>query len=160
MNLLRDFFLNLPFELPNNVINLNKELNVNPLKEENSSSSYLYSNYNQILLSFTNKNIVFFQILPFFEKAVLISRKSLDFQIWAIIIKLRYFGYHKIDEVKKLLLELANKMNNARYLDNTDFYTIRLQKLNKIINSHPHKDVKAKLILRGPLTISSNKKSV
>lgn len=44
-----------------------------------------------------------------------ISRKGLDFQLWATIIRIKLAGYHKSNLGESRMLQIATNMNSARY---------------------------------------------
>jgi hypothetical protein len=160
MKNLSDFCLNLPLQVPNNFQILNNDFNINLFKTVNPKSGYLVGNYNQVIFKISTKNRIIFQIIPFFENLTFLSRKGLDFQIWVIISKAKFFGYHKNEAARQIMLNLATNMNNARYLNETDFYSDQIKNLNQIIEANPDVALKVekktglKLIL--PLTISKD----
>ena len=42
------------------------------------------------------------RIIPIFSNGML-TKKSLDFEDWSIIVKITYYGYHNLDEDKELI---------------------------------------------------------
>ena len=92
-------------------------------------------------------------MLPFFEKYEFFSRKGLDFQVWAILIKLRFFGYHNLKEGRTLMLNLAISMNNARYSNNNDSLFILIEKINNLLSTYSL-ELKTGLKLVDPISIS------
>lgn len=133
MKLITQFCLNLPINTPKNV----NILSLNSIESLNTDKDYLYPNKNKIVLDISKTNILFYQILPFFERYKFFSRKGLDFQIWSIILKLRYLDYIEVESIKLIMLELAKNMNDARYLNKKDQINELIGKINKIINNYP-----------------------
>jgi NADH-ubiquinone oxidoreductase chain 3 len=155
MKLISNFCLNLPINIPKNIQILNNDLNLNIVKLKNLEKDYLYNNKDKIVFDISRRNLLFYQILPFFDNYNFLSRKGLDFQIWSILLKLRYIGYHKNDSSKTIMLELAQNMNNARYFNKKDNLNELIDKINKIINSSSL-DLKIGIKLIEPITISMN----
>ena len=156
MKLISHFFLNLPVILPKSILSvegiLNENLNLKNFKLSNND--FLIKNRNKIDFSISRIDILFYQVLPFFENYKFFSRKGLDFQIWSILLKLRYLGYHNVGSIKTVMLELPENMNNARYLNkNYMLQTCELiDKINKFINTFPFLNKDFKLVK--PLTIT------
>lgn len=65
MRLISNYCLNLLLEVPKNIIILNKEFNFNKILEYNKD--YLYNNNDKIVFDISRTNLLFYQILPFFE---------------------------------------------------------------------------------------------
>jgi NADH:ubiquinone oxidoreductase subunit 3 (subunit A) len=152
MKIISHFFLNLSLNIPNNIQVLNEKLNLNNFKSLNKD--YLYKNKNKIVFDISRIDLLFYQILPFFESCKFFSRKGLDFQIWSILLKLRYLGYHNVCSIKMIMLELAKNMNNARYLNKKEEFSELIAKINKIINTNPYSNKDLKLV--DPLSITVN----
>ena len=85
MKLISEFCLSLPIEISKNIEILNKDFNVNLLTKKEYNRDYLYDKPEKVVFEISRTDLIFFQIIPFFEKYEFFSRKGLDFQIWAIL---------------------------------------------------------------------------
>jgi hypothetical protein len=155
MKLISKFCLNLPINIPNNIQILNKELNLKILKMKDLEKDYLYKNKDKKVFDVSRTNLLVYQIFPFFENYKIFSRKSIDFQILSILLKLRYLGYHKNESYKNIMQELAKIMNNARYLNKTDNLYELIDNINNILNNQSI-DFNKSIKFIKPLTISIN----
>lgn len=91
-----------------------------------------------VILEINNINILMNRIIPIFSKGML-TKKSLDFEDWSMIVKITYSGYHTLDEGKELIHLIKSNMNNFRL--NPDFLTnydknkaLMEQKLNYLLS--------------------------
>lgn len=67
-----------------------------------------------------------------------ITKKGLDFNDYKIICNAIYFGAHKVEEIKSLILKLSYTMNNYRLSTcKTQVKILSKQELNKLINAKP-----------------------
>lgn len=122
------FLKNLPFKLPNNLsfseAALHKAEKGYMAHEVKKSISNIYgsnSRQTELQLLISSQPFLFYQILAFFESMEFISRKGVDFQIWAITMRLKLAGYHKIELGADIMARMINNMNSARY-SNYDQY--------------------------------------
>jgi len=107
-----------------------------------------------VILEINNINILMNRIIPIFSKGML-TKKSLDFEDWSIIVKITYYGYHTLDEGKELIHLIKSNMNNFRL--NPDFLTnydqnkaLIEQKLNYLLSlPSPYEVKEGILFLRG-----------
>lgn len=90
----------------------------------------------QLLIS--SQPLLIYQVLPFFESLTFMTRKGFDFQLWSNWIYLRLAGYHKIEEGKLVMTQIAENMNSARYSNYSEYKKhLRGQSLGKIKTSLP-----------------------
>lgn len=107
-----------------------------------------------VILEINNINILMNRIIPIFSKGML-TKKSLDFEDWSMIVKITYYGYHTLDEGKELIYLIKSNMNNFRL--NPDFLTnydknkaLIEQKLNYLLSlPTPYEVKQGILFLRG-----------
>jgi hypothetical protein len=107
-----------------------------------------------VILEINNINILMNRIIPIFSKGML-TKKSLDFEDWSMIVKITYYGYHTLDEGKELVHLIKSNMNNFRL--NTDFITnydknkkLIEEKLNYLLSlPSPYEIKKGIIFLRG-----------
>lgn len=71
-----------------------------------------------VQLEFNNVRFLFNFILKEFNSFSMFSKKKLDFNDWAIIVKLYYFGYHLLPSGKSLIEKLKARMNAYRLSTN------------------------------------------
>lgn len=88
-------------------------------------------------ITYTDQDVIFQEIAPFFAKRLLLSRKGYDFYIWLICLHLIIHGYQKLPEGRTLLLKLRHNMNTARYSHKADvnFEFASLTNLIKLVFS-------------------------
>ena len=67
-----------------------------------------------------------------------ISRKGLDFQLWATIIRIKLAWYHKSNLGESRMLQIANNMNSARY-SNYEQYKKYINSFIKYLIENLHK---------------------
>ena len=66
-----------------------------------------------VSLEINNINILMNVIIPIFSKDML-TKKSLDFKDWSIIVEITYYGYHTLLEGIELINLIKSNMNNFR----------------------------------------------
>ena len=107
-----------------------------------------------VILEINNINILMNRILPIFSKGML-TKKSLDFEHWSMIVNITYYGYHTLDKGKELIHLIKSNMNNFRL--NPDFITnydqnkaLMEEKLNYLLSlPSPYEKKEGILFLRG-----------
>jgi hypothetical protein len=67
-----------------------------------------------VSLEINNINVLMNVILPMFSEGML-TKKSLDFTDWSIIVKITYYGYHTLSEGKELIHLIKSKINSFRF---------------------------------------------
>ena len=71
-----------------------------------------------IILLIKNINLLYNYLIPFFDNITFYSKKGLDFQDFKFICKAVYFGSHKRDDIRRLIVRLSYTMNNYRLSTN------------------------------------------
>jgi len=100
---------------------------------------------NASILSVTNILQLYNYILPFFKSLRFISRKSVDFQLWELAVKLKTLGHTTNPEGKKCFIEI-NKYINKRYTTKALVAEApNLNKINEILNHPPIFDLSSGL---------------
>ena len=66
-----------------------------------------------VTLEINNINVLINVILPIFSEGML-TKKSLDFTDWSIIVKITYYGYHTLSEGKELINLIKSNINSFR----------------------------------------------
>ena len=66
-----------------------------------------------VSLEISNINILMNVIIPIFSKGML-TKKSLDFKDWSIIVEITYYGYHTLLEGINLIILIKSNINNFR----------------------------------------------
>lgn len=67
-----------------------------------------------VLLIIKNIHILYNYLIPFFDKVEFRSKKAKDFKDFKIICRAVYYGAHKNELIKSLILKLSHAMNNFR----------------------------------------------
>jgi hypothetical protein len=93
-----------------NVINLN-----NNSRYDFKMTKVLNKRTNVSSYTIQDMDILYKYIVPFFESMKFRSRKSLDFYLWSIAIKIRIYGYHTLKEGKYILTQISEGTNKFRY---------------------------------------------
>lgn len=107
-----------------------------------------------VILEINNINILMNIIIPIFSKGML-TKKSLDFKDWSIIVEITYYGYHLLDEGKELIFLIKSNLNNFRlkpaFLISYDQNKILIEKkLNYLLTlPSPYEVKNGILFLRG-----------
>ena len=89
-----------------------------------------------VTLEINNINILMNVIIPIFSKDML-TKKSLDFKDWSIIVEITYYGYHTLQEGIELINLIKSNINNFRlknysnlnYTENKDLIEKKLKNL-------------------------------
>lgn len=100
---------------------------------------------NACILSVANILQLYNYILPFFKSLRFISRKSVDFHLWELAVKLKALGHTTNPEGKKCFIEI-NKYINKRYTTNALIAEApNLNKINEMLNNPPVFDLSSGL---------------
>ncbi|KAG0122973.1 putative maturase [Tuber indicum] len=67
-----------------------------------------------VLFLIKNINILQNYLIPYFDKLVFLSKKGLDYSDFKIICRAIYYGAHRDDNIKSLIIKLSYTMNNYR----------------------------------------------
>lgn len=87
---------------------------------------------NTVILEINNIHVLFNIVLPLYIDSML-TKKSLDFSDWSIIVKIYYYGYHNLPEGIELINLIKSQMNNYRLSSNSSVKfdnSIILEKFN------------------------------
>lgn len=68
-----------------------------------------------ISLMVTDIDSMYDILLPFFDSLDFKSRKSIDYKMWSVTLKMHKLGHFYLPEGKALLIKLANSINTNRY---------------------------------------------
>jgi len=115
-----------------------------------------------VSLEINNINVLMNVILPMFSKGML-TKKSLDFTDWSIIVKITYYGYHTLSEGKELINLIKSNINSFRFktdsiLGDSDNKDLVQEKLNNLFSLPSPYEVKNGIIfLRGTDKLVSKK---
>lgn len=101
------FDVNSKFKIENTAINTQKARN-------NSKGS--------VLFIIKDIRILHNYFVPFLTEKVFLSKKGLDFLDFKLICQLVYYGVHKEDTIRPLLLKLSRGMNNFRLTNKKILY--------------------------------------
>lgn len=82
-------------------------ISVNTQKARNNSKA-------STSLVIKNIHVLYNYLIPYFEGLIFNSKKGKDYEDFKIICKAIYFGAHKNEEIKELILKLSKTMNNYR----------------------------------------------
>lgn len=112
-----------------------------------------------VILEINNINILMNIIIPLFNEGML-TKKSLDFKDWSIIVNITYLGYHSLSEGKELIDLIKSCMNNHRLnkvIDN-DVYNLIQDKLKFLLSlPSPYEVKNGILFIRGTDKLVSKK---
>lgn len=67
-----------------------------------------------VSVSINNINVIHNYLIPFFSDVKFLTKKGKDFNDFRLISKAVYMGAHRKEDIKSLILKLANTMNNFR----------------------------------------------
>lgn len=98
-------------------------------------------------------------IIPIFSKGML-TKKSLDFKDWSIIVEITYNGYHILSEGIELINLIKSNMNNFRLKNNSfdDNKNLIDKKLNYLLSLPSPYEIKNGIIfIRGTDKLVSKK---
>jgi hypothetical protein len=70
-----------------------------------------------VILELNNIHLLFNTVIPLYSGSML-TNKLLDFINWSYIVKINYYGYHKLPEGKELIQLIKEQMNNYRLSTN------------------------------------------
>ena len=93
-----------------------------------------------ILFIIKNIHILHNYLIPYLNKFKFFSKKDKDFKDFKILCQVIYFGAHKKEEIKSLILKLSKNMNNYRlstYLGKNSSKLLTNQERNKLIDYIP-----------------------
>lgn len=91
-----------------------------------------------VFLTINNINILYNYLIPFFSDAEFLTKKGKDFHDFKIISKAVYEGAHRKEEIRSLILNLSNTMNNFRLSTyNGVVQYLNQEELNKLITAVP-----------------------
>jgi hypothetical protein len=82
-------------------------MGINSQKARNNSKS-------SVLFIIKDIRILHNYLIPFFDKVEFLSKKVLDFKDFKLICRIVYYGAHKEEPIKSLILKLSRSMNNFR----------------------------------------------
>lgn len=108
-------------------------MGINRQKARNNSKG-------SVLFIIKDIRILYNYIIPFLAKLRFLTKKGIDFLDFKLICQLVYFGVHKQDEIKPLLLKLSRSMNNYRltnYSNKIPKQSITKQERDLLINTPP-----------------------
>lgn len=93
-------------------------------------------------LTVTNIYVLNNYIIPYFKKAIFLTKKRLDFNDFILICNAIYKGSHRITKIKHLIIKLSYTMNNYRlsnyiYSDNNKKQVITQLEINEMASSEP-----------------------
>lgn len=91
-----------------------------------------------VLLIIKNNHILHNYLIPHFDSLNFITKKGKDFSDFKIICKVVYYGAHRRDDIKNLILKLSYTMNNYRlstYSGNK--YILNNEEKDLLINATP-----------------------
>lgn len=106
---IKEFFIqNLGFD-DNSIWKLNNTsaMGINIQKARNNSKS-------SVLFIIKDIRILQNYLIPFFDKVNFLSKKAQDFKDFKIMSRVVYYGAHKKEPIKSLVLKLSRSMNNYR----------------------------------------------
>jgi hypothetical protein len=81
------------------------------------NSSYKKEN-NVEIYTWTDIDVLYNNVMLFFDKYELKSRKFIDYKLWIIVLKLHKLGYFYLKEGRELTVEISNCINKKRYSTN------------------------------------------
>ncbi len=93
----------------------------------------------------------------------MLTKKSLDFTDWSIIVKITYYGYHTLSEGKELINLIKSNINSFRFktdsiLADSDNKDLVQEKLNNLFSLPSPYEIKNGIIfLRGTDKLVSKK---
>jgi hypothetical protein len=93
-----------------------------------------------VLLLIKNINILHNYLIPFLQNLKFITKKSKDFEDFKIITQAIYYGAHKNNEIKSLILRLSYTMNNFRLSNYSGKFPVGYlseYEKNRLINVNP-----------------------
>jgi LAGLIDADG endonuclease len=82
-------------------------MGINSQKARNNSKS-------SVLFIIKDIRILQNYLIPFFDKINFLSKKAQDFKDFKIMSRVVYYGAHKKEPIKSLVLKLSRSMNNYR----------------------------------------------
>ncbi len=88
-------------------LNNTSAMGINTQKARNNSKS-------SVLFIIKDIRILHNYLIPFFNKLEFLSKKAQDFEDFKIISRAVYYGAHKEEPIKSLILKLSRSMNNFR----------------------------------------------
>lgn len=93
-----------------------------------------------VSLTISNINVLNNYLLPFFSDMEFLTKKGKDFNDFKIICKAIYEGAHRKEEIRSLILNLSNTMNNFRlstYKGEVEVQYLDQEKLEKLLCAAP-----------------------
>jgi len=100
---------------------------------------------NTCILSVTNIIQHYNYILPFFKSLRFMTRKSVDFQLWELAVKLKTLGHTTNPEGKQCFIEIVNYINKRYTTSAFVAEAPNLNKINEILNKPPVFDLSSGL---------------
>ena len=105
-----------------------------------------------VQLEFNNIRFLFNILLNDLRSFPMYSKKKLDFNDWAIIVKLYYFGYHLLPSGKSLIEKLKTRMKTAKQFSSNSSISISESNLT---DSILEQEIEQVLILPAPYYVKN-----
>jgi hypothetical protein len=58
-------------------------------------------------------DVLFDNLVPFFNEMSLLTRKAIDYKYWAIAVQMFKFGYYCLAEGRQILLQISKATNKS-----------------------------------------------
>ena len=108
-------------------------------------------------LTVSNMLQIYNYILPFFNSLTFRSRKDVDFQLWALAVKLKALGYTTKPEGKKCYVEISNYINKRYSTNIVVNQAPNIKVISELLNSSPVFDLSSGLSYKALSDIEKGK---
>lgn len=90
-------------------------------------------------LSIENIDVLYDNIVPWFQGVKLNTRKEFDKILWAVAVTIHKHGYFNLPTGRSLLLSIANSINTKRYSTNNNGPATSPsdEVINDVLSQHP-----------------------
>ena len=116
-----------------------------------------------VVLEINNIYVLYNRILPLYSNNM-ITKKLFDFSDWSNIVKIYYYGYHKLSEGIELINIIKSQINNNRLSRNSEMkidQNIILDKLNSLFSLPSPYEIKNSIrFIRGTYKLVSEKLNI
>lgn len=97
-----------------------------------------YNSKSSVSITISNISVLNNYFIPLFKETEFLTKKGKDFQDFKTICKITYKGAHRKEDIRSLILKLANTMNNFRLSTNKEIVQfLNNEEMDLLINASP-----------------------